>query len=520
MTRSLVARRIHYFCPTKDRAQRAKTEFMDYRIVSADEAATLIHHGDVVGFSGFTAAGCPKEVPSAIARRAEKLHAEGKPFQISVVTGASSGDAMDGALARANAVSRRLPYQNVKDMRAGINAGRIHYTDIHLSEVAQQLRYGFLPRPRVAIVEASQVTPRGEIVPTYGVGILPTICRLADQIIVELNVAVPEALRGLHDICEPADPPHRRELPVYTPADRVGHDCVRVAPEKIACVVISDRPTEISAFTDTDEVTARIAQNVARFLEGELEAGRIPKDFLPVQSGVGNVANAILKDLGNSPVVPPFEMYTEVIQDSVIDLIKWGRIRLASGSSLTCSAGKIEEILSALDFFRPRLVLRPTEYSNSPEIIRRLGIISINTALEADITGNVNSSHVLGRRMMNGIGGSGDFTRNAYLSIFTTPSIAKNGAISCIVPQVAHVDQSEHSVKVLVTEHGVADLRGLAPRQRAELVIDRCAHPEYRPMLREYLSSCGEGHTAFDPARCYALHQAFADNGDMRTAKL
>ncbi len=491
---------------------------MDYRIVSASEAAALINHGDVVGFSGFTAAGCPKEVPSAIARRAEEFHAAGKPFQITVITGASGGDAMDGAMARADAVSYRLPYQNVKDMRAAINDGRVSYTDIHLSEVAQQLRYGFLPRPRVAVVEASQVTSRGDIVPTYGVGILPTICRLADKIIVELNVAVPEALRGLHDIAEPADPPHRRELAVYAPGDRVGWDCVRVDPKKIACVVVTDRPTEVSAFSETDEVTGRIAQNVARFLEQEMQQGRIPADFLPVQSGVGNVANAILKDLGNSPVVPPFEMYTEVIQDSVIDLIKWGRIRLASGSSLTCSAKKIEEILASLEFFRPRLVLRPTEYSNSPEIIRRLGVISINTALEADLTGNVNSSHLIGQRIMNGIGGSCDFTRNAYLSIFTTPSTAKNGLVSCIVPQVAHMDHSEHSVKVLATEYGVADLRGLSPRQRAERVIDCCAHPDYRPLLHKYLSSCPSGHTAFNPDTCFAFHQAFTREGDMKQA--
>lgn len=493
---------------------------MDYRIVSADEAAALIHDGDVVAFSGFTAAGCPKEVPSAIARRAEMLHGRGEPFKISVISGASSGDAMDGALARADAVSLRLPYQNVKDMRAAINDGRVGYIDLHLSEVAQQMRYGFLPRPRVAVVEASQVTGRGEIVPTYGVGVLPTICRLAEQIIVELNVAVPQALRGLHDICEPADPPRRRELPVYAPGDRVGADCVRVDPKKIACVVVSDRPTEVAAFSETDAVTAQIAQNVARFLEGEMHAGRIPAEFLPVQSGVGNVANAILKDLGNSPVVPPFEMYTEVIQDSVIDLIKWGRIRLASGSSLTCSPAKIEEILASLDFFRPRLVLRPTEYSNSPEIIRRLGVISINTALEADLSGAVNSSHVLGRRMMNGIGGSCDFTRNAYLSVFTTPSTAKGGLVSCIVPQVAHQDHSEHSVKVLATEYGVADLRGLSPRKRAEAVIEHCAHPDYRPLLRRYVERCPEGHTPFDPARCFAFHQAFAECGDMRQAEV
>ena len=87
----------------------------------------------------------------------------------------------------------------------------------------------------------------------------------------------------------------------------------------------------------------------------------------------------------------------------------------------------------------------------------------MNTALEADIYGNVNSTHVLGRQMMNGIGGSGDFTRNAYISIFSCPSTAKTGRISTIVPMVTHVDHSEHSVQILATEWGVADLRRLAP---------------------------------------------------------
>ena len=78
--------------------------------------------------------------------------------------------------------------------------------------------------------------------------------------------------------------------------------------------------------------------------------------------------------------------------------------------------------------------------------------------------------------MMNGIGGSGDFTRSAMLSIFTTPSTAKEGKISAFVPMVSHLDHSEHSVKVIITEYGVADLRGKSPIQRARCIIDNCVH--------------------------------------------
>ncbi|MBR1631579.1 MAG: succinate CoA transferase, partial [Paludibacteraceae bacterium] len=478
---------------------------MRYPILTPDEAAAFINHGDICGFSGFTAAGTPKAVPTAIAKKAEALHAEGKEFKISVFTGASSGDMMDGALARANAEAFRIPYQNVKDLRARINAHETHYTDMHLSMVAQEIRYGFLPRPKWAIVEACQVTDDGEIVPTLAVGILPTICRLADHIIIELNDTIPPEWRGVHDIVELKDPPYREAIPILNAADRFGSDCVKVDPKKIVGVVKTHYPTEVKKFTQVDEVTERIGQNVAAFLEEEMHAGRIPKEFLPIQSGVGNVANAMLGAMGNNPNIPPFYMYTEVAQDSVIGLIKEGHIKAASACALTCTAEKIDEVLADLDFFKKRLILRPSEISNNPEVARRLGVISINTALEADIFGNVNSTHVLGTKMMNGIGGSCDFTRSAYLSIFTTPATAKDGKISSIVPMVSHLDSSEHSIKIIATEFGVADLRGKSPIQRAEEIISKCAAPEYRDMLREYLKSGSAGHTPVNLNTCFNM---------------
>jgi acyl-CoA hydrolase len=323
----------------------------------------------------------------------------------------------------------------------------------------------------------------------------------------------------MHDLYEPLDPPYRKEIPIYKPSDRCGSDHIKVDPAKIAAVVKTNRPNEIPAFTPVDAVTAKIGENVALFLEKELREGRIPASFLPIQSGVGNVANAVLGELGKNPHIPPFEMYSEVVQDSVVDLIKAGHCKFASGCSLRLVESKMAEVLADLDFYRDKLLLRPQETSNNPELIRRMGLIAINTALEADIYGNVNSTHVCGTKMMNGIGGSGDFARNAYISIFTTASTAKNGAISSIVPMVTHLDHSEHSVKVIVTEQGVADLRGKSPRQRAEEIINNCVAPEYKEMLRDYLKIAKHGQTQHELSCAFAMHEEFFNSGDMRNTK-
>jgi len=492
------------------------------KYVSAAEAAELVFDGAICGMGGFTPAGAPKDVPTAIAKRAEALHAEGKPFKIGMYTGASTGDSCDGALARAHAIEFRTPYQGNKDLRTELNAQGAHYFDMHLSELAQDLRYGFMPKPDFAIIESCEIVEKGdmvEIVPTAGVGNMPTFCRLADKVIVELNEAMPATMRGMHDIYEPADPPQRREIPVYHVSDRIGTDCITIPASKLAAVVKTNRPNEVGKFTPLDEVTEKIGANVAAFLEAEMKAGRIPSTFLPIQSGVGNVANAVLGALGENKHIPPFEMYTEVIQDSVVGLMDEGRIKFASGCSLTIGADKLQHIMDHIDFFRDKIVLRPQEISNNPEVARRLGLITINTALEADIFGNINSTHVCGTKMMNGIGGSGDFTRNAYVSIYTTPSTAKGGAISAFVPMVSHLDHSEHSVKIIITEHGIADLRGKSPIQRAHAIIDNCVDPQYRPLLNEYLAMAKTAHTPHVLSCALAMHEEFLKSGDMRNTK-
>lgn len=489
---------------------------MAFPILTAQEAADIIKNGDNLGISGFTAAGTPKAVTEALAQKAEKEHAEGRPFKVNIFSGASTNDHIDGALARANAIDKRTPYQSSADLRKRINAHEANYFDLHLSELAQKLRYGTFGDIDVAIIEAARVSDNGEILLGTGVGMTPTVAKMAKKIVIELNDAIPESVEGLHDLYLPLDPPYRREIPIYKPSDRIGDTLLKVDPSKIVGIVRTNSTDGVHGFSPLDQVTEQIGANVCNFLINELRRGAIPATFLPLQSGVGNVANAVLFGLGDSPEIPAFEMYTEVIQDAVVDLMENGKCKFASTCSMTFSDAKMAEVFNNIDFFRDKILIRPGEISNSPEVVRRLGVITMNTALEADIFGNINSTHVTGTKMMNGIGGSGDFTRNAYISIFSCPSMAKGGLISTIVPMVSHLDHSEHSVDVIITDQGIADLRGKSPIQKAQTVIENCVNPEYKQLLWDYLKLTKGGHTPHSLNAALAFHTTFAAEGDMR----
>jgi acetyl-CoA hydrolase len=441
----------------------------------------------------------------------------GKPFKVGVLTGASTGNSLDGALAEAEAISFRAPYQANNTLRKQINSGEVKFVDMHLSTVPQNARYGYLGKINWAVVEACDVTAGGGVVLSTSVGSSNTYMRLADKIIIELNTKHPVSLLGMHDIFEPRDPPMRNEIPIFNVSDRVGSPICIVDPKKIAGVVYTNLEDESGGFDAPTAVTDQIGQNVADFLTAEMKVGRIPSQFLPLQSGVGNVANAVLAALGQSTDIPAFKMYTEVLQDSVLPLLENGRCKFASTCALTLSPEAMRNLTGNIDFFKSRIIMRPQEISNHPEIVRRLGIVSMNTAIEVDLGGNVNSTHVMGKTLMNGIGGSGDFTQNAYLSIFSCPSTAKGGKISSIVPLASHMDHSEHSVQVIVTEQGVADLRGKDPLERAELIINNCAHPDYKEQLREYLNLVApDAREPLSLSLGLAMHRHYVRNGDMR----
>lgn len=484
------------------------------KVISAEEAANLIKDKMILATSGFTPAGYPKAVPLALAKRVKKSK---EKLQISLLTGASVGEELDGALTEAGIIARRYPYQTNKLLRDNINDGKIAYADIHLSHFAQQVRYGFFGEIDFAIIEAIAINEEGNIIPSTSVGVSPTFIDRAKSIIVEINNSQPLELEGIHDIYQPQDPSNRYPISLIKPGDRIGTPYIPTDPKKIQAIVITDSKDQASPLAPIDKNSEKIANYIIYFLKNEVKHDRLPQNLFPLQSGVGSVANAVLAGLLDSPF-ESLDFYSEVIQDSVLDLIDSGKIRIASGTSLTFSKEGQQRFINNLEEYKRKIILRPQEISNNPEIIRRLGSIAMNTAIEVDIYGNVNSTNIMGTKMMNGIGGSGDFTRNAYLSMFVTPSIAKNGNISCIVPMVSHVDHTEHDIQLIVTEQGLADLRGLSPRERAETIIDNCAHPEYKPKLKDYYQRALEkgGHTPHLIEEALSWHKRFLETGCMK----
>lgn len=456
------------------------------RIMSAEAAAELIQPGDNVGMSGFTGAGYPKAVPGALARRMHAAHSAGLPFKVGIWTGASTAPELDGALAAADGVELRLPYQSDPVSRQRINAGQMEYIDIHLSHVAQFVWFGFLGKLDVAVVEVTAILEDGRLVPSTSIGNNKTWLDQADRIILEVNGAQAPELSGMHDVYYGTQlPPHRQPIPLVRASDRIGEPYLRCDPAKVIAVVETHASDRNTKFAELDDNSRRIAGHILEFLSHEVRKARLPPELLPLQSGVGNTANAVLAGLEDGPF-GQLTSYTEVLQDGMLSLLKSGKLAFASATALSLSDGAMADFKANLAHYHPRILLRPQEISNHPELIRRLGVIAMNGMIEVDIYGNVNSTHVLGTQIMNGIGGSGDFARNAYLSIFMTASTAKHGMVSCIVPMASHVDHTEHDVQVIVTEQGLADLRGLSPKQRARVMIENCAHPDFRPALHDY----------------------------------
>lgn len=484
--------------------------------LTPEEAVAGIPHGAVVAVGGFTTVGSVKKIPVSLANRAEQLHKAGKPFRIKLYSGASTGDAIDGALSRAEAIQYRAPYQSNLDLRNAINAGKVQYCDVHLSHFPQWINYRFLEEIDYALVEVADYTTDGELTLTFAVGTTPTFCQHAKHIILEHNAYPTRGIQGLHDIYTLANPPHRQPIPLTHVSQRMGTATLKVDPKKILGVVETDEADKVSDFKAIGHIHERIGQHVAEFFIQEIKQGRLPKSFLPIQSGVGNIANAVLKVMGGEHAIPPFQVYTEVAQDAVLELMAQERVTFTSTCALTVTPSWQEMLRNHLSTYKQRLVLRPQEISNHPEIIRRLGLIAMNAALEVDCFGNVNSTHVMGASVMNGIGGSGDFARNGYLSIFTLPSTAKNGTISSIIPFCSHIDHTEHDVQIIVTEQGLADLRGKSPEQRAVCIIENCAHPDYKPLLRDYLKRAKSSHIGQDLDCAFKMYTCYAQTGDMR----
>ena len=509
--------------------RRIRKTNLHERIRTAEEVIPLFQNGMNLGWSGFTPAGYPKAVPIALADHVEKNGLQGK-LLFNLFIGASVGVETEDRWAALDMIDRRWPYQTGKNIQAGINSGRIRMGDRHLSMFAQDLGYGFYTKENggrldLAIIECSAITENGGLVLTASCGAVPEIVQIADKIIIEINTAIPN-YEGLHDIIEPVSPPNRLPYLISRVDDRAGSPYVRVDTDKIVAIVESTHPDNGRAFAEQDDTSEAIANNILDFFQAEVKAGRLPKNLLPLQSGVGSIANAVIGGLAKGPF-SGLRVWTEVLQDTMLDLFDSGKLDFASTVSLSFSVDGFKRFYGDWDKYSDKVIMRPLSIANHPEPIRRLGCIAMNTPVEFDIYAHANSTLVGGTRMINGIGGSGDFLRNAYLSIMHTPSARPTKTdptgITCVVPHVPHVDHTEHDLDVLVTEQGLADLRGLAPKDRAREIIAKCAHPDYKPLLTEYLEmatrDCMARKAGHEPQlldRVFKMQVNLAKNGTMK----
>jgi len=473
----------------------------------------------VIGISGFGSAGYPKLIPDVIAELADKGKIAPK---ITLLTGASAYQ-VDQVLGERGLIVRRYPYQFSPTMRRLINSGKVEFHDVHLGEWPQYVRSGFVSSIigsiDLAIVEAVKVDSGG-IVPSMSVGAIDAFVSEASKVIIEVNPDIPEELAGIHDIYMPGIPPNREPIPIRNVNDRIGESRLRIRRDKIAAIVESHGHDRGGDVGEPGPIERRIADNLLSFLQSEMEAGRIPREMLPIESGVGVVQDAVMLAIAEAGI-SGLKAWTEVAQDSFHRMVAEGEMEYISATSLMLSPSGREFFFDSIGEFREVTVLRPQSVTNDWEVIRRLGVIAMNTAVEVDIYGFVNSTHVMGTDIINGIGGSGDFARASYLSIFITPSTRKGGRISCIVPMVSHVDHVDHDVDVVVTEYGVCDLRGKSPRERALEIIENCAHPDYRDGLLSYFEKAvretgGHMPTLYDLALSW--HKTYREKGDMREA--
>jgi acetyl-CoA hydrolase len=510
--------------------KRVRCTRLHSKIMTAEDTIRFFTPGMNLGWSGFTPAGYPKAVPIALANHVEKNNLQGK-WKFNLFIGASVGAETEDRWASLDMIDRRWPYQTGRNIQEGINSGRIRMGDKHLSMFAQDLKYGFFTTESegkldLALIEVSAVTEDGQLALTASCGASAEAVCVADKIILEVNTGTP-SFEGMHDIVMLENPPNRQVLHITKPSDRVGTPYVPIDLSKVVAVVESRYPDKGRAFTELDDSSGAIADHILDFFHHEVKAGRLPKNLLPLQSGVGSIANAVVGGLCKGDFYN-LTVYTEVLQDTMLDLFDSGKLDFASACSLSLSENPgFPRFFAKRDEYGKRIILRPLSISNSPEVIRRLGCIGMNTPVEVDVYAHANSTLVGGTRMINGLGGSGDFLRNAYLSVVHTPSTRPSKSdpigISCVVPHCSHVDHTEHDLDVIVTEQGLADVRGLAPKDRAKLVIDRCAHPAYRPILQDYVErasvECLRKKAGHEPQlwdRAFKMHLNLAENGTMR----
>jgi len=489
---------------------RIRANELQSRVMPVETAASFVKKGMTVAVTGNIS-----PITEALMKRVER----GNNFALTIWSG-SIGLEVDKVWGEGGAIARRAGQQNL--MQELINAGKVTYCDIPMGTFCQSIRGKELGALDIAIVEAALITKDGNIVPCSSLKEMPTFVQLADKVIVRLNTSYPFKIEGIHDVYMPRNPPHKEPIPIRQVSDRIGTPFIPTDASKIAGIVVSDEPGTIFPLQQVDDVSKKIARNLVGFLREQVAAGRLPPHLLPIEVGVGRIATAVFEELNNSEF-ESLEFYSAIVPDGILDLIDRHKVRAVSGTELLLSAQGQNRFFADLETYKKYIVLRPLEVADSPEIAARLGIIAINSGIEIDIYGYANCTHIGGTRVINGIGGLGDFAQGAYLSILALPSMTRHGDVSCVVPMVPHVSLTEHSVDIVVTEQGIADLRGLCPVEKAQRLIESCAHPLYRPLLWDYFNRAVKnvgGHKPHLLEEAFSFHSRLAKYGSMKPSEI
>jgi len=414
-------------------------------VMSADEAVELISSGDRVYVHEVAMA--PIELLEALARRAlsAPLH------DVETISLHLEGPAPHVAPQLAGHIRHNALFVGA-NVREAVNDGRAEYTPVFLSEVPGLIASGVL-RLDVAFLQVSPPDAHG-------------YCRLGTAIACARAAA--DHARMVIGLVNPQVP------------TTMGNSAVHVS--RFAALVETDRPLPTVKPPAIGEVERRIGEHVATLIP----------DRATIQTGIGAIPDAVLaclqdrEDLG---------VHSEMFGDGVVTLAEAGVItnRFKTtwrGRIVTSFVLGSERVLRFVDA-NPFVEFHPSDIVNDTREIRRIErMVSINSAIEIDLTGQVVADSI-GERIYSGIGGQMDFVRGARLSsggkaIIALPSTAKGGTISRIVPTIkpgAGVVTTRGHVQYVATEYGVVNLEGVPLRRRAELLIS-IAHPDVRPELR------------------------------------
>lgn len=338
------------------------------------------------------------------------------------------------------------------NVREAVQAGRADFIPIFLSEIPALIRSERMPID-VALIQVSPPDAHGFVSLGVSVDIVRAAVDSAAVVIAEVNPRMPRT-----------------------------HGDSHVAVERIAAFVQVDRPLLVPDFKAPGDVERAIGRNVASLVP----------DGATLQTGIGQIPDAVLAALENHK---DLGIHTEMFSDGVMHLSERGVI---NGSKKTLLPGKLvtsfiigSEALYRWAHENPALEMRPSSFANDPEVIaRNNAMISINSALAVDLTGQVASDTVNGK-FFSGIGGQVDFVRGASRSkggraIIALPSTAKKGTVSRIqgvFEEGAGVVTSRGDVHFVVTEYGIADLWGKSIGERAQ-VLCSIAHPDFQAELR------------------------------------